>query len=131
MSFSAKMSFCVVLVAALVARSGGVYASPVELSESEFASAISGLSTQVEGFQGFTGGGHSSPFTFLNGTYAASSVYIDDGSGCGGVWNDPNRCLGNGFILGLRTFSAPPNATYWGVDMHYYNPARHRGPAGL
>ena len=52
--------------------------APIQLNEADFANQISGLSVQVEDFEGFLLGHQTSPLTLVNATYTSSRPRIID-----------------------------------------------------
>ncbi|MCG6937754.1 MAG: PEP-CTERM sorting domain-containing protein [Gammaproteobacteria bacterium] len=101
-------------------------AIPIQLTETQFSAGIDGLITVVDDFQSYSPGIKSNPFTFANGTFTTNALHpVVLGSGFCGASSILDQCLlVNDEVTDVRTFDALPARTvYWGVDMHYINPA--------
>lgn len=82
--------------------------APIELTNAEWTTLTTGLTTITETFEGFSPGLLASPVTLANGSYSAPSPLIE-GTECGG-----DKCMDDQVIAGARTFSAfPAGTTLW------------------
>ncbi len=112
-----------IIAALLVISPFAANADPIQLSDADFASAISGLTSQVEDFESTATGIKPSPFTFLNGTYTGGDGSVTSSLlFCG---TSPDICLTNhDEIADVKTFFDFITGTaYWGADMFFINPA--------
>jgi hypothetical protein len=117
------------LAGLIVAQSASLAeAVPIQLTQPQFATAIAGVSTIVEDFQGVSTGLKSNPFSFSNGRITGSldagaltndPAVFDSAAFCG-TGAPPNQCLVTQAILDTRTFDLfPSGTTLWGADMFY------------
>ncbi|MFK5951087.1 MAG: hypothetical protein QM500_20220 [Methylococcales bacterium] len=96
--------------------------APIQLSETDFYSQISGLATVIEDFEGYRIGPKTSPFRFVNGTYNGSGNPAVENAEV--FCNDGDQCLTNQSIGGRKVFNNFSTRTvYWAVSMDFVRPS--------
>ena len=89
---------------------GSASAAPIQLTEAQFTTQITGLPTIVETFDGFPLGSPDSPFTIANGTYTgAPNIFFD-------LWCPLSQCMNSNIQDG--TFNGfPAGTTFWSTKI--------------